>query len=61
MKVSELKRMLKENGCYFVKDGGEHEMWFSPISGKKLRVPRHDAKELPTGTKNRILKDAGLK
>ena len=61
MKVSELKRMLKENGCYFVKDGGEHEMWFSPISGKKLRVPRHDAKELPTGTKNRILKDAGLR
>ena len=61
MKVSELKRMLRENGCYFVKDGGEHEMWFSPISGKKLRVPRHDAKELPTGTKNRILKDAGLR
>ncbi len=34
MKVSELKRLLKEHGCYFVKDGGEHEMWFSPISGK---------------------------
>ena len=61
MKVSELKRLLKENGCYFLKEGGEHETWYSPKSQKKLRIPRHDSKELPTGTRDRILKDAGLK
>ncbi|MCR4622656.1 MAG: type II toxin-antitoxin system HicA family toxin [Clostridiales bacterium] len=61
MKVSELKRILRAGGCYHVKDGKEHEMWISPITGNKLRIPRHDSKELPTGTKDRILKDAGLK
>lgn len=61
MKASELKRLLKAGGCRFLKDGGEHETWFSPITGKKLRVPRHQAKEVAVGTADRILKDAGLK
>ena len=62
MKVSELKRMLKKTGkCYFVEDGKEHEKWHSDITGKDFRVPRHDAKEIKTGTANRILKDAGTK
>ena len=61
MKTSELVRLLKEAGCTFLKEGGEHETWFSPITGNKIRVPRHQSKEIPTGTANRILKDAGLK
>lgn len=32
-----VKRILRENGCEFVRKGnGDHEMWKSPISGKKL-------------------------
>lgn len=61
MKTGELKRLLKEGGCYFLKDGGEHETWYSPKTGKKFRVPRHQSKEVPTGTADRIMKDAGLK
>lgn len=61
MKTSELKRLLQEGGCHFLKDGKEHEKWFSPLTGKSFRVPRHQSKEIPTGTANRILKDAGLK
>lgn len=54
--------MLKKTGkCYFVEDGKEHEKWHSDITGKDFRVPRHDAKEIKTGTANRILKDAGIK
>lgn len=30
------------------------------ITGKQFAVPRHKA-EIPTGTANKILKDAGLK
>ncbi|HJA82059.1 MAG TPA: type II toxin-antitoxin system HicA family toxin [Candidatus Mediterraneibacter intestinipullorum] len=26
-----------------------------------MRIPRHGSREIPTGTANRILKDAGLK
>ncbi len=61
MKASELMRLLKARGCYFLKEGGEHETWYSPLTGKKLRIPRHPSKEIPSGTAERILKDAGLK
>lgn len=61
MKTSELTRLLAESGCYFLKHGGEHDTWFSPITGKKIRVPRHPHKEIPTGTAERIKRDAGLK
>lgn len=61
MKVSELKRLLKQNGCRFEEDYTRHEWWYSPKTGKYFPVPRHDAKEIPTGTLNSILKDAGLK
>ena len=61
MKTSELKRILTDAGCYKQKDGGEHETWYSPITKKTFRVHRHQSKEVPTGTCDRILKDAGLK
>lgn len=61
MKVSEKKRQLREAGCRKVDEGGEHEKWFSPITGKYFRIPRHDGKELATGTAHKIDKDAGLR
>ena len=61
MTTSELKRILKAGGCYFLKEGGEHETWYCPKTQAKIRIPRHQSKEIPTGTANRILKDAGLK
>lgn len=61
MKVSELIKLLKKNDCYFVEHGAEHDKWHSNITGKDIRIPRHKAKELPTGTANSILRDAGLR
>ena len=57
MKVSELSKLLKKNGCYLV----EHDEWYSEITRKSFRLPRHQSKEIATGTLNRILKDAGLR
>ncbi len=39
----------------------EHDKWHSNRTGKDIRIPRHGSKEIPTGTANRILRDAGLK
>lgn len=61
MKTSEAVRKLSDAGCYIVRHGANHDVWFSPITGKEFLVPRHGAKELPTGTANKIMKDAGLK
>lgn len=62
MKTSELvKKLRNSKQCYIVEHGKEHDKWHSNITGKDFRVPRHHSKELPTGTLNAILKDAGLK
>ncbi len=61
MKTSELKKILEEHGCRKIGEGGNHEKWFSPITGKHFQVWRHSSKEMPRGTLNKILKDAGLK
>ena len=49
MTVSELKRLLKKHGCYFVEHGGKHDKWYSPIINKYFRIPRH-ASEIKIGT-----------
>ena len=61
MKTSQLIKVLKKNGCVFVEHGKEHDKWHSNRTGKDIRIPRHGSKEIPTGTVNRILKDAGLR
>ena len=58
MKTSELRKILRANGCYVVREGTNHEIWFSPITGKKFPVPRHGAKEMATGIVNSILRSA---
>lgn len=60
MKTSEFKRMLRAKGCYFVSHGGNHDNWFSPITGKTFQVPRHDSQEIPNGTLKSMKKRAGI-
>ena len=60
IRTSELKKLLKSKGCYFVCHGGRHDKWFSPITGNKFMVPRHDAHEVPSGTFEAIMKQAGI-
>lgn len=59
MKVSELKKLLRAGGCKLYREGRNHEIWISP-AGKKFQVPRHDAKEIATGTVNNIKRSAGI-
>ena len=61
MKAGELVRYIKKQGCIFKRNGSEHEIWINPKTGAEGQIPRHYAKELKTGTANRILKDLGLK
>lgn len=61
MKISELIKILKKNGCYLKHHGTRHDVWYSPATEKSFTVPRHSSKEIKTKTANSILKDAGLK
>ena len=60
MKTQELLNLLKKNGCSVLRNGSRHDIWYSNITGKQFSVPRHKA-EIPAGTLNNILKDAGIK
>ena len=60
MRSSDLIKLLKESGCKFVRHGkGDHQIWYSPITGKKFVVP-HPKKETPLGTLKSIKKVAGI-
>jgi len=54
----ELKKHLREAGCYFERQGkGDHEIWFSPITSIKFIV---DNAIKSRHTANAVLKQAGL-
>lgn len=61
MKVSELIKLLRQSQCRLLEHGKEHDKWYSERTGKSFRVPGQPSRELPTGTANKILRDAGLK
>lgn len=55
----ELKRILLDHGCRFVRHGkGDHEIWFSPITNLNFTV---DASTRKRFTAEAILKQAGIK
>ena len=38
MKTSELLKLLKKHGITFVRNGGNHDIYYSPITHKKLKI-----------------------
>lgn len=59
-KWTEFKRELKQAGCRFDHEGGNHEWWFSPITGGYFQIPRHNQQEVPPGTEHTIRKQSGV-
>jgi len=54
----DLRKLLIAGGCRFVRQGkGDHEIWFSPITGRTFTV---DSGVELRHTANGTLKDAGL-
>ncbi|MDR0815524.1 MAG: type II toxin-antitoxin system HicA family toxin [Bacteroidales bacterium] len=62
MKTSELRRLLAKNGWTVIRNGARHDL-FGHTDHPEIQIPvgRHGAQEIPTGTANKILKDAGIK
>ena len=54
----DVRRILREAGCYFVRQGkGDHEIWSSPITKTTFQV---DGKIVSRHSASSVLKDAGL-
>ncbi len=60
MKYSELKKLLRKNGCFLKREGSNHEQWFSPKTNKFFMVGRHNSQDVPTGTLKSIKNDSGI-
>jgi predicted RNA binding protein YcfA (HicA-like mRNA interferase family) len=61
MRYGELEKIIKKNGCYYLKDGSNHEIWYSEITKRQFPFSRHKSQEVPTGTLKAIKKQAGIK
>lgn len=61
MTFGELKRLLRKSGCEVIREGKNHEIWYSPITGEQFPVGRHTKEEVPKGTLKSIIEAAGLK
>lgn len=60
MKTSIFVAELIAAGCYIHRHGNSHDIWASPITGKKTPVPRHGSKELAKGTELNIRRILGV-
>lgn len=61
MKAKEIIKLLENDGWVFKNQKGSHKHFIHPKRKKKITVPDHGSKDIPIGTANNILKDAGLK
>jgi predicted RNA binding protein YcfA (HicA-like mRNA interferase family) len=59
MTKRELERILKDAGWVII-SGTRHDMAVKDGCNTKIPIPRHKG-DIPKGTANNILKDAGLK
>ena len=54
MKLRDLERHLRGQGCVFFREGGAHTVWLNPANRKIASVPRH--REIKEGTVHAICK-----
>ena len=61
MKINEVKRLLKENGCFLDENKKRHEWRYSPITQFHFPLSRHGNQEIPPGTLKSISELSGVK
>jgi len=61
VKVSEILRLLNDDGWYLVMTRGSHRQFKHPSKSGRVTVPGKPSDELAPGTLNSIRKQAGFK
>ena len=61
MTVREVLRLLRDDGWNVVRVKGSHRQLKHPVKPGAVTVAGHAGAELPPGTLNSVLKQAGLK
>jgi predicted RNA binding protein YcfA (HicA-like mRNA interferase family) len=58
MKLSDLERHLRAEGCRLEREGGRHAIWLNPANRATAALPRHS--EIKKNTVRRICGDLGI-
>lgn len=58
MKLTDLEKHLRQNGCVLYREGGSHSIWRNTANGKITSVPRH--REVKENTARAICKQLEL-
>ena len=61
MKVKDILKMIEEDGWFLVAQRGSHRQYKHPTKTGRVTVAGKPSKDMPAGTLNSILKQAGLK
>jgi predicted RNA binding protein YcfA (HicA-like mRNA interferase family) len=61
MKVSELLRAIEQDGWFLVRQRGSHRQFHHPSKSGTVTVAVKPSIDVPPGTLNSVLKQAGLK
>lgn len=60
MKYRELRKLIEDDGWIYKTTVGSHDQFTHPVKPGKVTIPKHSG-DVPKGTANSILKQAGLK
>ena len=61
MKVKELIKLIEKDGWYLVRVKGSHRQFHHPTKSGTVTIAGKESIDIPSGTLNSILKQAGLK
>jgi predicted RNA binding protein YcfA (HicA-like mRNA interferase family) len=61
MKISNIIKMIEEDGWYLVRTRGSHQQYKHPTKSGLVTIAGKLSDDLATGTLNSIYKQAGLK
>lgn len=61
MKVREVIRLIEEDGWYLVRQRGSHRQYKHPVKSGRVTLAGNLNDDVPPGTLNSILTQAGLK
>lgn len=59
MKRKELLRYLEKQGCIWIREGGNHTIYYNPALKKTSSIPRH--REVVDFLARKICRDLGIK
>jgi predicted RNA binding protein YcfA (HicA-like mRNA interferase family) len=61
MKVREVIALIEKDGWYQVRTKGDHRQYKHPVKSGRVTIAGNTGRDMPAGTLNSVLKQAGLK